>query len=122
MVEPIIEAKRQALLNYKWKLWQRSLMHAVQLKALLDIVPTTIGLNFATKYSYIADLGNIMYNGIKRALGLSEKKTVPLKTKYREPITDLKEQMDTDWWNTTLNSICVRQMSPLLPSTIRSLL
>lgn len=34
-----IEAKRQALLNYKRNLWQRSSMHAVQLKALLDIVP-----------------------------------------------------------------------------------
>ena len=29
-----------------------------------------------------------MYNGIKRDLGPSEKKTVPLKTKYREPIKD----------------------------------
>jgi len=68
-------------------------MHAVQLKALLDIVPTTIGLNFATKYSYLVDLGNIMYNGIKRDLGPSEKRTVLLKTKYREPITDLKGQI-----------------------------
>ena len=39
IVEPLIEAKRQALLNYKRNLWQRSSMHAVQLKALLDIVP-----------------------------------------------------------------------------------
>lgn len=58
-----------------------------------------------------------MYNGIKRDLGPSEKKTVPLKTKYREPITDLKEQMDrlvkhyselhlreTDFTAATLNS------------------
>lgn len=35
-----------------------------------------------------------MYNGIKRDLGPSEKKTVPLKTKYREPIIDLKKEMD----------------------------
>ena len=35
-----------------------------------------------------------MYDGIKRALGLSEKKTAPLKSKSDEPITDLKEQMD----------------------------
>ena len=74
-----------------------------------------IGLNFATKYSYLADLGNIMYNGIKRDLGPSEKKTVPLKTKYREPIIDLKKEMDrlvkhysdlrkTDFIAATLNS------------------
>ena len=43
IVEPLIEAKRQALL-------EREISDsAVQLKALLDnIVPTTIGLNFAT--------------------------------------------------------------------------
>ena len=41
-----------------------------------------------------ADLGNIMYNGIKGDLGPSEKNTIPLKTKYGEPITDLKEQID----------------------------
>ena len=81
IVEPLIEAKRQALLNYKRNLWQCSSMHAMQLKALLDTVPTTIGLNFATKYSCFADLGNIMYNGIKRDLGPSEEKTEPLTTK-----------------------------------------
>lgn len=58
-----------------------------------------------------------MYNGIKRDLGPSEKKTVPLKTKYREPIIDLKKEMDrlvkhyfelylreTDFIAATLNS------------------
>ena len=58
-----------------------------------------------------------MYNGIKRDLGRTEKKTVPLKTKYREPIIDLKKEMDrlvkhyselylreTDFIAATLNS------------------
>ena len=35
-----------------------------------------------------------MYNGIKRDLGPSEKKTIPIKTKYGEPIKDLKEHID----------------------------
>lgn len=95
IVEPLIEAKRQVLLNYKRNLWQRSSISSRSAtQSAARHCATTIGLNFATKYSYLADLGNIMYNGIKRDLGPSEKKTVPLKTKYREPITDLKEQMD----------------------------
>lgn len=66
-----------------------------------------------------------MYNGIKRDLGPSEKKTVSLKTKYREPIIDLKKEMDrlvkhyselylreTDFIAATLNS----QITPVTVS------
>ena len=47
-------------------------------------------------------------------LGLLEKKTSPLKTKCSEPITDPRNKW-TDGWNTTLNSICLRQLLPTLP-------
>ena len=47
-------------------------------------------------------------------LGILEKKTSPLKTKCSEPL-QIPRNKWADGWNTTLNSICLRDLLPTLP-------
>ena len=88
IMEPLIEAKRQALLNYKKHPCERTL---AALRVARSATQSAAGrsandywLKLCNEIQLAADLRNIrgLYDGIKRALGPLEKKTAPLKSKY----------------------------------------
>ena len=99
-MEPVIDAKRSALINFTIYPGQRN---KTALRAARNKVQQT-GRHSANNYwlqlcqSILtsSDTGNIrsMYDGIKKATGPTVKKTVPLKTKSGEVITDSNKQME----------------------------
>ena len=99
-LEPLTEAMRKALLEYKNNLTPRT----------LNILHTAINtaqqatrrcleeywLNLCNNIQLAADIGNVrrMYEGIKEAAGPTATKTAPLKSKSGEVITDQGKQLE----------------------------
>ena len=99
-MEPVIDAKRSALINFTIDPGQRN---KTALRAARNKVQQTARhsannywLQLCQSILTSSDTGNIrgMYDGIKKATGPTEKKTVPLKTKSGEVITDSNKQME----------------------------
>ena len=99
-MEPVIDAKRSALINFKRDPSQRN---KTTLRAARNKVQQTARhcannywLQLCQSIQTSSDTGNIrgMYDGIKKATGPTIKKTAPLKTKSGEVITDSNKQME----------------------------
>ena len=101
-MEPVINAKRSAMIEYKREPSQRNLL---ALKAARSKAQQTARrcandywLQLSENIQQASDTGNIrcMYEGIKQATGKPVKKCAPLKSKTGEVITDQDKQM-TRW-------------------------
>ena len=99
-MEPVLEAKRQALMNYKKSPSQTSLeglraaRHHVQLTS--RRCANNYWLNLCKSIQDAADIGDTrrMYEGIKKAVGPSTSKVAPLKAKNGEIISDPTQQLE----------------------------
>ena len=100
LMEPVIDATRSALINFKRYPSQRN---KTTLRAARNKVQQTARhcannywLQLCQSIQTSSDTGNIrgMYDGIKKATGPTIKKTAPLKTKSGEVITDSNKQME----------------------------
>ncbi|KAI8510866.1 hypothetical protein Bbelb_117820 [Branchiostoma belcheri] len=99
-LEPVITAKRKALLDHKRKPSEKTL--AALRKARNDAQriarrsANDYWLNLCEGIQLSADCGNIraMYDGMKKAFGPSITKTAPLKTASGDIITDRGKQME----------------------------
>ena len=100
LMEPVIDAKRSALINFKRDPSQRN---KTTLRAARNKVQQTARhcannywLQLCQSIQTSSDTGNIrgMYDGIKKATGPTINKTAPLKTKSGEVITDSNKQME----------------------------
>ena len=98
-MEPVIEAKRKALLAYKSKPSPTTLqaLRTARSKAQQTArhCANTYWLNICSSIQTASDTGNTrgMYEGIKKAIGPTPSKTAPLKSRTGELITDLEKQM-----------------------------
>ena len=98
-MEPVIDAKRSALISYKRDPSQRNLqaLRAARSKAQQTArrCANDYWLQLSDNIQQASDSGNIrgMYEGIKQATGKPTKKTAPLKSKTGEVITDRDKQM-----------------------------
>ena len=100
VMEPAISAKRDALKNYKREPSNNNL--AALRKARNEAHRTArycanqYWLNLCHSIQEAADKGNTrgVYEGMKKALGPSARKTAPLKSSTGETITDRSKQMD----------------------------
>nr|XP_032827065.1 uncharacterized protein LOC116952123 [Petromyzon marinus] len=99
ILEPILQAKRMALLKYKQDPSTESLR---ALKTARSAAQTTARrcannywVNLSSRIQLASDTGNIraMYEGIKTAFGPNIKRTAPLKSSTGAIITDKQEQM-----------------------------
>ena len=100
VMKPILEAERTALVDYKddpnpqtsaiLKNTKKAAQQAARSCA------NKYWLQLCQGIQHAADTGNVrgMYEGIKKALGPTVKKTAPLKLKSGEPVTDSEAQMD----------------------------
>ena len=99
VMEPVIDSKRSALINYKRDPSQKNLraLRAARSKAQQTArrCANDYWLQLSDNIQQASDSGNIrgMYEGIKQATGKSLKKTAPLKSKTGEIITDRDKQM-----------------------------
>ena len=100
VMEPAISAKRDALKNYKREPSNNNL---AALRTSRKEAQRTAGycanqywLNLCHSIQEAADKGNTreVYEGMKKALGPSARKTAPLKSSTGEIITDRSKQMD----------------------------
>ena len=98
-MEPVINAKRIALINYKIDPSQRNLqaLRAARSKAQQTArrCANDYWLQLSQNIQRASDTGNVraMYEGIKQATGKPKKKSAPLKSKTGEIITDRGKQM-----------------------------
>ena len=99
-MEPVIDAKRSALIHFKIDQIQRN---KTALRAARNKVQQTARhsasnywLQLCQSIKTSSDTGSIrgMYDGIKMATGPTIKKTAPLKTKSGDVITDSNKQME----------------------------
>ena len=99
-MQPVTEAKRQALLAYKQNPSDstRDSLRAARNKAQQTArrCANDYWLNLCRKIQTAADSGNArgMYDGIKTATGPTPTKTAPLKSKTGEVITDQGKQLE----------------------------
>lgn len=100
VMKPILEAKRTALVRYKENPTPRTSAILKNTKKAAQqaarLCANQYWLQLCRGIQHAADTGNVrgMYEGIKKALGPTVKKTAPLKLKNGEPITDREAQMD----------------------------
>ena len=98
-MEPVIDSKRSALINYKHDPSQKNVraLRPARSKAQQTArrCANVYLLQLSDNIQQASDSGNIrgMYEGIKQATGKSLKKTAPLKSKTGEIITDREKQM-----------------------------
>jgi len=98
-MEPVIDAKRSALISYKHdpSQWNLLALRAARSKAQQTArrCANDYWLQLSDNIQQASDSGNIrgMYEGIKQATGKPTKKTAPLKSKTGEVITDRDKQM-----------------------------
>ena len=98
-MEPVIEAKRSALISYKRDPSRRNQQALRAAKSKVQQTSRRCANDYLLQLSdniqQAADSGNIrgMYEGIKQVTGKSTKKTAPLKSKTGEVITDKSKQM-----------------------------
>ncbi|XP_047116212.1 uncharacterized protein LOC124796165 [Schistocerca piceifrons] len=99
-MEPVTEAKRKALLAYKRNPNERTREDLRKAKNRAQQTSrrcaTNYWLNLCVGIQKAADSGNAkaMYDGIKKAIGPTVRKTAPLKSKMGEVITDEGKQME----------------------------
>ena len=100
LMEPVIDATRSALINFKRDPSQRNktALRAARNKAQETArhYANNYWLQLCQSIQTSSDTGNIrgMYDGIKKATGPTIKKTAPLKTKSGEVITDSYKQVE----------------------------
>ena len=99
-MEPVIEAKRTAFLNFKENPSPRNLEDLRKARSKAQQTARRCANNYWLKLSstiqVASDTGDIrgMYEGIKQATGPTIRKTAPLKSKSGEVITDSSKQME----------------------------
>ena len=100
LMEPDIDAKRSALINFTRYPSQRNktALRAARNKArqIVRHCANKYWLQLWQNIQTSSDTGNTrdMYDGIKKATGPTIKKTAPLKTKSGDVITDSNKQME----------------------------
>lgn len=100
VMEPLTERKRQALVNWKQTPSQQNLeslrRSRKESQKTARKCANDYWLQLCSTIEQASTTGNIkaMYEGIRQATGPSVKKTVPLKTKSGEVITDKSKQME----------------------------
>ena len=99
-MRPAIEAKRTALMEYKRSPSERNLQIIRAARIKVQQTARQCANEYWTQLSHdiqtAAITGNIrgMYDGIKKALGSTQRKTAPLKSSSGEIITDKGQQME----------------------------
>ena len=97
---PIIEAKHAALTKYKWSPTEWNLQTLRAARSKVQCITRCCTNEYWTGHSEMIQMatamGNIrwMYDGIKKALGLMQSKTAPIKSATGEVITDQGQQME----------------------------
>ena len=100
LMEPVIDAKRSALINFKRDPSERNkpALRAARNKAQQTArhCANNYWLQLCQSIQTSSDTGNIrgMHDGIKKATGPTIKKTAPLKTQSGEVITDSNKQIE----------------------------
>ena len=100
-MEPVIDAKRSALINFKRDPCERNktALRAARRKAQQTArhCANNYWLQLCQSIQTSSDTGNIwgMYDGIKKTTGPTIKKTAPLKIKSGEVIIDSNKQMES---------------------------
>ena len=98
-MEPVITAKRTALLKYKQCPSKQNLEDLKTARNTVQLTATCCAnkylVQLCTEIQTCSDTGNIrgMFEGIKKATGPTQYKTAPLKSNTSEGITDSEEQM-----------------------------
>ena len=99
-IQPIINAKREAFMNYKKVPSSKNLTALRTARSKVQKIARRCAnlywMNLCHSIQAAADSGNIrgMYEGMKKAFGPSTRKTAPLKSSNGEPIVDRNKQME----------------------------